>query len=110
MSSDVATEVSGYDRYVSVSEDAIAFWGCMFPDAVQPTYVYRCLYAGSPTEILMFDYPSHLLNYNLRSVECWLTGSQINSKWSQECLTLTPDKKYKVYRMAWYGHDPSVIP
>lgn len=95
---------AGQDRFIYVSEDAIAFWGCLFPVDEKPVNVYRTVYAHHPTEIQTFAFPGPVSRYTSRSVETWFKKEYAQANWGHELQFNPSYNKIKGYQLAWYSH------
>lgn len=111
-------------KYMCVSEDEIAFWGCLFPKTDRmPRNMVKMEYAGKPLRIDVFDYDLSI-RYRCCSIEQVFTEDEMHNvpEWeglipkrvmkeeknmeSQDQINKGMRAKnhcVRGYKMAWYG-------
>lgn len=117
-------------KYMCVSEDEIAFWGCLFPKTDRmPRNMVKMEYAGKPLRIDVFDYDLSI-RYRCCSIEQVFTEDEMHNvpEWeglipkrvmkeeknmeSQDQINKGMRAKnhcVRGYKMAWYGFISSCI-
>lgn len=92
------------ELYTCVSDDEIAFWGCMFPRKLDShVRIIRRIYNGKPFEIFVYKYDLEM-RYKCKSIEQMFSKEELNEcvEW-QECKLNKKQQAVRGYRMAWYG-------
>lgn len=94
------------ERFVYVSEDAIAFWGCMFPIDRLPEHTHYLEYTGRPLKVLAFSFSD--IPQSVRFAETEVVFDERNLKlWGDRYKNY--DKKAG-YQFVWYTHMPHLPP